>query len=189
MVEPRRRGWSGKGTVLVLVAALVVAAALLPALLHRPLWVEVETVLGVWWAIWVGVVGYIAHSGQPLHNDYAPRVQPKVGSRTSWLGDVDFGWLDTSGSSDDLVGGCLGLVAALVAIVAVVFLAMVLVDLVVPLLVAAIYMLGIALLRRALRGAGGAAGRPLAALGFGVWWATVYTAPLALLVLLAHRMG
>jgi hypothetical protein len=183
----RRRGWSGRSSAFALVAALGASALLFPVLLHRPAWVEAETVLGVWWAIWVGVLGYVAHSGRPIEDDYAPNVEPKIGRWMGWLQYADPGAIDLGG--EGFLAGCAMAIVAMLALVLVGLLVAVLFELVIPLLIAALYLLVTAMLRRGLGGAGEAAGRPLAALGVGVWWATIYTAPLALLVLLAHRLA
>lgn len=189
--EPRPAMLSGQRITLVLALSLVATAAAVPLLLHRARWLEIESVLLAWWAIWALIVGLVAYRGHEAADDYelaiafplattsraAPRSRPRP-RRRGWslLGDI----LSCVNDGEAFVVA----VVLVIALTLVFAGAWVLLEIVCPCLffVAHVALLG------ALRRSRGHAGS-LRAAGIGVAWATAYTAPLAAIVWLVHALA
>lgn len=185
--EARPATLSGQRITLVLALSLVATAAAVPLLLHRARWLEIESVLLAWWAIWALIVGLVAYRGHEAADDYELAIAIPLAStrraaprprRRGWslLGDI------LSAAND---GEAFVIAVVLVIALTLVFAgAWVLVEIVCPCLffVAHVALLG------AVRRSRGHAGS-LRAAGIGVAWATAYTAPLAAIVWLVHALA
>jgi hypothetical protein len=60
---------SGLAAAVVVGAALVVAATLAPLAMARPLWIEIEIVLAIWWALLSVALTVLLHRGARLARD------------------------------------------------------------------------------------------------------------------------
>lgn len=181
---------SGRRVALVLALALLATACAVPLLLHRARWIEAESVLLAWWAIWALVVGLVVYRGHEAADDHELAIAfPMAGAgrqtaaaprppRRGWslAGDV------FAAASD----GEAILVAMVLAIVLVLLFAgaWVILEVVFPCL----FFIAYTALLRALRRSQGHAGS-LRAAGIGIVWATAYTAPLAVVVWLVHVLA
>jgi len=172
----RRPRMSGFWTVLVLVLCFVVTAVLVPRVLRLPGWVEAEVILACWWVIWGVALSMFLYRHALVEEDY-----PQGGSG----GEMSQQYLlwTTRDSGDSSVTGCIvGFLVYLLLIV----LIWVLVELVVPLLMVTVYFVVWGMLASVLNTRHRCRGRLWRAAGWGWLWATVYTAPLALVVWVVH---
>lgn len=183
---------SGQRIALVLALSLLATACAVPLLLHRARWVEVESVLLAWWAIWAMIVGLVAYRGHEAADDYELAIAfPLAGSgsgkgnttaprprRRGWslLGDI----LSAANDGEAIIIA----VVLVIALVLVFAGAWVLLEVVCPCLFFVAYAALLGALRRS-RGHTGS----LRAAGIGVAWATAYTAPLAAVVWLVHVLA
>jgi hypothetical protein len=185
---------SGRATALVVLLALLGASLSFPLALHRQPWLEIEAVLAAFWCILSLTIGVLLFRGFRLHDDlffYAPsfelarrRGQGDLG--LDGCGIADLGCADAAGCDE---GG--GLVFAGLLVVGVVVLATLLswlvVEAILPLAFLAFYMVLMAALKRAARDRHDCQGQLRRALGWAMAWASVYIAPLAVLVYALHR--
>lgn len=185
----RLPGVSGRWSSLGLLALFVLSGLVVPLALHRALWIEAEAVIGVWFVIWAIVLTALGYSGRSVEQDRrsfrstwdrlrlrmrgAATDAPSTGSPWVWLPDG----VDLSGAGE----GCLWLVAALV-VLAILYVA---IGWVIPFIAFTLYELVRGMLDRV--GAGPETRGDLpSALGRGILWAAVYTAPIAVLVWAIH---
>jgi hypothetical protein len=186
---------SGRTTALVLLACLAAAAVLLPASVHLPRWVEVELVLAVWWAIVAGALTALLYRGFRLRDDvvyFTPWNRP-----LAVKGDapVDPAAKTGCGSWADGLSGCNGDGEGLIAVVALAVIlgvalgaAWVLVELALPLVFFLMYWLFMRAIGRVANDRHGCDGSLARALGWGLGWATVYVAPVALATWALHAL-
>lgn len=168
---------SAKRLTIGILAALVVTAAAVPFAVHLPRWIEVELVVGAWWAIWSTVLAVIAYRGAKLEDDHRPSSAPVV----------DFGGVSKPKGSWAL-DGIADLEACAIALVVVVALAGA--WLVVELIAPAVFIVAYRGVRRALAKAHAAKthGDALRSAYYGMGWAALGTAPLAGIVVLVHAL-
>jgi hypothetical protein len=180
---------SGKASAAWLVACFVLTAVLIPMAVRRPLWVDFEIVLAVWWVLWAGLLTRLLYLGVQVSDDHklaGPRrwfskdAQPARGggSRTDW---VD--WFP-SGDGE----GCLWAVGIVVALFLLGFAAWFLVEVALPLIAFVLYLVARGMLAHGVNDRHHCRGSLARSLGYGVLWATVYTAPVAGLVWSVHRL-
>ncbi len=182
---------SGKTSTAVLVACLVLTALLILPLARRfPPWIDVEIVLGLWWLVWVMVLTRLLYSGSRVTDDHTlgePRNWWSAWSNSSprerGSGLPDWGWwfvpvFDFEGC---LLG--LGVILALGLVLVGLWL---FIEIVIPGLAFVMYVFIRGMLARAANDEHGCRDHLPRAVLWGMLWATVYTAPLALLVWLVH---
>jgi hypothetical protein len=184
---------SGRLAALVVASTLAATAGVLPTLLELPRWIESELVVASWWLVWFVAFAVLLFRGFRLAGDLrietedglAPaRPETKDGEATArrprWsrLDLPDLGAADAEGCAV-LVGVALALLVALL-------LAWLIVELLFPALLLAVYWLILRGLTRVANDTHGCEGRLFASILWGGIWATLYTAPLAFLVWLAH---
>lgn len=167
---------SGRATALVMTGAFVLSAVALPLGLGLPHWLEAELVLGAWWLAVGTLLAVLLYTGRRLAEDHRFRVEvPKLGK---------VGTLDASGCSggDGCAEGILILLVLAVAAVA----AWLLVEIVVPIAVFAVYYFVVKAIGRVARDRHDCTGHAGRALAWGFFWASVYVVPLVTLVGLIH---
>lgn len=179
-VSPRL---SARTTALVMLGAFVLAALLVPGALRLPRWIEAELVLAAWWAIVGTTLATLLYRGYRLEDDYAHFVSPRP-RRSSKSRLPDLGDLSGCGDAGE---GCVGAAVAIVLVITLFGLSWLVVELVLPvvfLLAYGLFLRAIARVANDRHGCEGALGRALVR---GWAWASLYVAPLALLVWVAHR--
>jgi hypothetical protein len=163
-----------------ILAALLVTAAAVPFALHLPRWVEAEIVVGAWWTIWSVVLGVVAYRGTKIADDHRPgsgRVTGLDGDSPKWA------WLLEASPDAE---------ACLVAIVVFLVVGVALLGawLVVELVAPAVFIVAYRGVVRALAKAQAAntRGNAVRSALSGMGWAAIGTAPLAIVVAIAHRL-
>ncbi|MFO0843469.1 MAG: hypothetical protein U0797_13890 [Gemmataceae bacterium] len=176
---------SGKASAFWLAVCFVLTALLIPMALRLPRWVEAEIVLGVWWAIWFGVLTRMLHVGWRVSDDHA--LPPPRNWFSGWRGFSESsgsgGWALADGVDDE---GCLWALAALLAFVLLLFVAWFLIEIAVPVLLFLLYFVTRGMLARVTKDPHRCQGHLPRSLGWAFVWATLYTAPLALAVWAVH---
>lgn len=198
-VAPRVSGAATAGAV---AAAFVACAVLFPVALKLPRWVEAEVTLGGWWAVLTGVLAALLHRGYRLRDDMvfvAPwdrlgkdgpsekRAGPSPGT------SVLRGCGDFASCGD----GCSGIdgEAAVVLVVGAALIAVLLgaawivAEIALPIVLYVGYAVVSRALMRVAHDRHGCEGDLAKSVGWGALWATIYLAPLALLVVILHRVG
>lgn len=174
----RRPRVSGKWTVILVVLCLLGSALLLPAAMRATRVVEVTVVLIAWWLTWVLALTALLYRGHHLEDDHT------VGRVRNWFGRVtadDLGGADSVGWA--LGGeGCL-LLGALIVLLG---LAWLIVELIIPAVAIAIYVVIYRMLSRIANDTHDCDGHLGRSLLWGSVWATAYTAPLVAMVWLVH---
>jgi hypothetical protein len=170
--------FSGRQSAWVLLACLGLAAAIvLPFAPDLPFWLRVEVVLSLWWTAWTGLLTYLLHRGARLSDDQEPsdRMRAWLGGAGERMEDApDHGWIEALAFSGALV---------LVLLLLWFFVAFAL-----PLLAFSAYLLVRGALARVVNDHHGCRGRWGRSLAWAGLWATLYVAPLAGLVALAHAI-
>jgi hypothetical protein len=142
-------------------------------------------VLGLWWLVWTIVLAWLLYTGRSVTDDHAMRPpHPRRLLRWfEWIGDV--GGVDLGdGVVEGLVLGLLLLVAAILFVLA----AWLLVELAVPALALILYLVIRGMLARVANDRHGCEGHLSRAVAWGALWAVVYSAPIAGLVWVLHRL-
>jgi hypothetical protein len=191
---------SGKTSAIVLIICLILSAVIILPLSRRwPPWVEWELVFLAWWLIWIAVLTYLLHRGQRVIDDHtwtAPRSWlPSWGKSNSSSGgsggdlsgcfpDVfDLGSLaDVGAGGEACLIGCLVLIAIPLLLVAAWFV----IEVAIPGLAFAAYLLLRGMLARVANDRHGCQGNWLRAALWASVWATAYTIPQAVLVWVLH---
>ena len=173
-------GVSGRMSALALVTLFVGSSIVVPIALHRVRWVEAEAVLAVWFIIWAVGLTWLGHSGRTVERDWGPyRPLLNLSSDSGrWLGS-DFG---SSGGSD---AGCAALIVGLLIVLAL----LLAIDWGIPFVVIVLYQIVYMMLNRVGRRAHETKGNLALALGRGVFWAAIFTGPLALAVWAIHILA
>ncbi len=172
---------SGKWSALALAACFLVSAMLIPHAAHLPRWIETEMVLGTWWLIWVGVIAWLLCRGCRVGDDMA---RPALNWNLDWpegsagSGDSCAGAVIDAACSDAFVI----VLAVILTVVGIWFI----VEVLVPALAFLLYFVLRSMLALAVNDQRDCGGRPLRALFWSLVWATLYTAPIALVVWTAH---
>ncbi|MCA9577092.1 MAG: B-box zinc finger protein [Polyangiales bacterium] len=195
---------SGELSTLVVLLALALPVAIAPGLLNVPAWLAIDATLLLWWGVFVLVFATLLYRGSRLAED-GPSLddarppegedfrRPRKKSSLDGCGDGCSGCsLDTGGcSSSEGCGsaggeGVLGVLVVLIALAALVLLAWLLAEFVLPLLFTAAYYVVSRGLRRVANDTHDCQGDLVRSLGWAIAWATLYTAPLALVVVLVQ---
>lgn len=171
---------SGKWTVFWLLFCLVLSGLLIPLILKKPLWVELEAVVAVWWLLWGIVLTKLLYMGEQIADDHQPH-KPR-----DWFG------FKNSGSGSDLSGcgsgadaeGCMVLVGLILALV----LLWVLIEFAIPILFFMAYFLIRGMLVHVVHEKPYCKGNLSWSAFRGFLWATIYTSPLAGTIWLIHRI-
>jgi hypothetical protein len=162
-------------------------AALIPMAVRLPLWIDFEIILAVWWLIWVAVLTRLLYLGRIVRDDHRlgePRQWFDEDSRPSASG-LASSWLWFTPFEID---GCVFALVVVAALVALVWAAWFVVEIAVPAVAFLLYFLMRAMLAQAINVEHGCRGKLGSALARSIVWATVYTAPLAGVVWLVHRL-
>jgi hypothetical protein len=180
---------SGKASAIGLVASFALTAALIPMAARLPLWIDFELVLALWWLIWVTVLSRLLYLGSRVSDDHqmaAPRWWFGSGSRksSSVSAASDLVWWPVLFDAE----GCAWILFIVLAACALVGVAWFVVEVAVPLVAFLTYILMQSMLARVVNDDHACRGRLLSSVARGLLWATVYTAPLAGVVWLVHRI-
>lgn len=171
--------FSGKSSAGVLGACFLFAALVFPLTLHLPVWLEVEVVMLAWWAIWTAALSYMLHQGRRISDDHR------------WERPVSRGgnsWLDGGGWDFSMDGeGILGFLAGLLLFILVLLALWLLWEFVLPAVALLGYMLVRGMVAHVINDPHDCKDNVGRSLTWGVFWATAYTGPLALLVWAIHR--
>lgn len=170
---------SGKWTVLWLLMCLIVTGLFIPFVLKKPLWIELEIVVGIWWLIWGVVLTKLLYKGEQVADDH------KHHKPRDW-----FGMGQSGSSSPDLSGcangadfeGCAVLIGLILALIAVWFL----IEFALPILFFMLYFLIRGMLVHAVHEKPYCRGNLTWSAFRGFLWATIYTAPLAGTIWFVH---
>ena len=192
---------SGELSTLVVLLSLALPVAIAPGLLRVPAWIAVDATLGIWWAVFALVFATLLYRGSRVAED-GPSLadaRPTEGDDTrprrkrspllDGCGDLGGGCSGDFGGAavgEGCGGGIVGLLGILAALAALVLLAWLLAEFVLPLLFTAAYYLVSRGLRRVANDTHDCQGDLLRSLGWAVAWATLYTLPLALVVVFAQ---
>jgi hypothetical protein len=177
---------SGKGSALVLFLCFLGAAAgvlLAGFTLHLPAWIDVEIMLALWWVVWIVALARLLFRGERVSHDFnygGPRGwfrAPRQSADWNWGGPV---FVDLE--------GCAGIIGMILAVIAIIATAWLLIEVVIPVLAVLLYGLIRGMLAHVANDDHRCAGNFGLAMLWGTLWATLYTAPLALLTLVVHFM-
>ena len=149
---------------------------------------EAELVLGAWWLLWTGLLTWLLVTGHRVSDDHGldARGASKLERLREWL---DYTPHLDAGDADSLPGLVVSLVLGLLAAILFALAAWFLVELAIPAIALVAYVVIRGMLARVANDHHGCEGNLARALGWGALWATIYTAPLALAVWLAHRLA
>jgi hypothetical protein len=179
---------SGRTTAMVTLATMALTAAGFPWLLNQPRWVEVELTLLAWWAGAALALWALLFRGYRIDDDHYFHAPNRIGA------DAVEGMSDSTGGCDFGFDGCevvttplSALFAAAFLVLAAILVAWVVVELIIPIVFLAFYVTTLAAIRRASRDRHDCAGDPGRSLRWALTWATLYIAPIAVLVWLLHR--
>lgn len=178
---------SGQMTVLITVMLMALIAGAIPTLLTLPRWVEWELVMGGWWLVWTGIFTVLLFRGWRIADDMPDLRKgksPSSGSGKSLLDGI--GDLGDPGCADP--EGCAVAILFLVALAVALMLAWVLVELVLPVVIAAAYWLMVRALTRVANDHHDCEGHFGRAVGWAALWALAYTAPLALVIAIGQAI-
>lgn|GEM_PF-4087725 len=167
---------SGKWTVFWVTVCLATTGLLIPLVLKKPLWVELELVIAAWWLISGLLLTRFLYLGARIDDDHKPN-QPR-----NWLGSSNTTGSDLSGCSGVDGEGCL----ILIGLVAVFFVVWLLIELAIPLVFFVMYFLIRGMIVHAVHERHSCQNNLLYSVVRGFLWATVYTAPLAGIVWFIH---
>jgi hypothetical protein len=179
---------SGKASAAWLVVCFVLTAFLIPMALQLPRWVEFEIVLAVWWILWLAVLTRLLYTGQRVSDDHQmhePRnwfasnkakEEAKKDPDRAWWDGFYWGWF--WGDYEAIV-----IVLGLFLLVCVIW---ILFEIAIPLLLFLLYFVTRGMLAQVVNDRHHCRGRIGRSLGWGLVWATVYTAPLVAAVWFIH---
>lgn len=175
---------SGKVTAGWLAVCFLLPLALIPLVLRLPPWIEFEIVLAIWWVIWLAVLARLLYTGHLVTDDHVshqPRSWFPKGSGDGWGVGLDWG--------SDLNGeGCAVVVGIVVAVVVLFVGAWFLIEIAIPILWLLLYFIVRGMLAAVVNDRHRCRGKVGKALAHAFLWATVYVAPLALIVWFIHHL-
>ena len=170
---------SGKWTVLWLVCCFALTGVFIPLVLHLPKWIDFEIVVAVWWFLWALILVKLLYKGEQVSDDHQHH-EPR-----DWFG-LNNTSLSGCGDAGCALGadaeGCLvvlGLIAALVLV-------WVLVEFAIPIVFLLLYFLVRGMLAHVVNERPSCQGNFGLSAIRGIFWATVYSAPLAGAVWIIH---
>jgi hypothetical protein len=176
---------SGKTSVAVMLLCLGTTAVwIIPFARHLPPWIDVEIVLAFWWAVWAGTLARLLYTGRRLSDDH------ELGTPRRWFGTSSgrssaWNWLDIP-MDGCAVEGC-ATVFAIIFVVAIAVIGLwLMIEVVVPAVAFVMYCLVRGMLAKVANDEHGCEGKLLRSAGWAAVWASVYIAPVALLVWLMH---
>jgi hypothetical protein len=180
---------SGKASAAWLVVCFALTAVLIPMALRLPHWIEFEIVLIVWWGIWLAVLSRFLYIGQRVADDHQmheprfwfasePRQPRERDPDHAWWDGFFWGWSWGDGDAFTIVIGLfllLGLIWFLF-------------EIAIPMLLFLLYFVARGMLAHVVNDKHHCRGKLGRALGWGMVWATVYTAPVAAAVWFIHHV-
>ena len=177
---------SGRSTAAVMTAAFALSAVVLAVGMKQPAWIEAELVLGVWWLGIAGLLAWLLFTGRRLALDYRLKLGRDEGG-----GDQEPSakpkWTEAVGCADL---GCFGEAIVIVLLLAVAALgAWLLVEVVLPVVVFAVYYFVTRAIGRVARDDHGCQGDLPRALLWGAAWSAVYVVPIAVLIGAVAALG
>lgn len=187
---------SGAQATILMLASLALCAVAFPAALRIPRWLEIEVVVGAWWAVLATVLCFLLYKGLRIADDFRFTLRregadPKK-SDASTTRKPGKSWLDPSGCADpggcSDVEGCGAIVVIGLALAVGVGATWLVAEFAVPVFFAASYLLLTRALARVANDRHDCTGNLGRALGWGVLWATVYVLPLAVAVWGIHAV-
>jgi len=188
---------SGKMSAALLALCFGFTSVLIVPLIGKfPPWIDFEILMAAWWIVWVITLSYMLYSGSQVSDDHS------LGSPRNWLGFLksdkkapaptrststdgwDWAWLGLNLGVD--IEGCavvlIGILALILAFVGL----WVLLEIVIPTLAFIAYFMIRGMLAKVTNDIHNCEGSVPRSVGWASVWATVYTAPVALIVYLAH---
>jgi hypothetical protein len=181
---------SGATSAIVLGLCFGVTALLIPFAVRQKPWIDAEFVCAAWWLIWIVGLSTLLYTGHRVSDDFRPD-QPRnwfaplfehTRNVTSDAGS-GWGWYFWDGE------GCLVLLGIVLALMLLLGAAWFLIEIAFPILGFVIYFLVRGMLGVVVNDRHGCEKSLLRAFGWGTLWATLYTAPLALVVFLVHLLA
>ena len=173
------RAVSGKWLALIIVLCLTLASTLFPILLKLPHHIEIEIVLGAWWAVWWIALGVLLYKGWTIKDDFA------FSEKRSFFSKYIIRHI-TRVSSGEGVGG---MIANLILSLLVAVFAFLLVDILVPLIAIFAYLTVTKMLKTVAHDDHGCQGEAVQSVFHAGKWSFVYTLPIVLLVFLYLRFS
>lgn len=181
---------SGKASALWLIGCFALTALLVPMTVRLPLWIDFEIVVAVWWCVWAGILSRMLYLGWRISDDH------RLGQSLAWFSSGERGgrsrssggwlsWLDVP--TFDLEG-CAWVLAIGAALFIAASLIWFVVEIALPVVAFLLYCVVRGMLAKVLNDEHGCRGNFARALGYGLLWATIYTAPLAGVIWLIHRI-
>lgn len=165
---------SGTWTVILLLFCFVLTTGLVLLVFRKlPEWVEFEIVVGTWWLLWALVLTKLLYMGEQIADDYKHR-QPR-----SWFDTKNLDGCSSGGSDAE---GCVVVLGLIVAL----FLVWILIEFAVPIIFFMLYFLVRGMLVRVVNDKPQCQGNIGLSAFRGIFWATIYTAPLALTIYVVH---
>jgi hypothetical protein len=163
---------------------------LIPFAVRQQPWIDAELVCAAWWLIWIVGLSILLYSGHRVSDDFRPSqprnwFSPLFENARDYTPDTSWGWGWYLWDGE----GCLVLLGILLAIVLLLGAAWFLVEIALPVLGFVIYFLVRGMLGVVVNDRHGCEKSWPRAIAWGTLWATLYTAPLALLVLLLHVLA
>jgi hypothetical protein len=171
---------SGKSLALIVGSCLGLTAALVPIVLRRARWVEVEAMFCAWWLVLAVTFAVLLYRGWRVAEDY--RLPARRAPNLSGVGEMS--WASVDGASGCGPEGCAVVVVLALAGVA----AWLLVEAIIPVLFFVTYYLLVKAVANVANDRHGCEGKPGRALAWGLGWATVYVAPLVLVTWGIHAV-
>jgi hypothetical protein len=167
-------------------------ALIVPMALKLPAWVEAEAVVAGWWLIWcVALTGFLYNGWLVTHDFETPTFsKPSLSKPRDERDSYNRGWWDGFFWGGFGVDDGEGVLGCLLLIALIILLPVILVFLVEAAVFVAfvMYLLVRGMLGQVTNSRLRCRGRLARSLGFAVFWSTLYTAPLAGLVWLVHRV-
>ena len=174
-------------TVLVTVMLMALIAGTVPTVLTLPRWIEWELVMGGWWLVWTGIFSVLLFRGWRVADDLPDLSKGKNDSSGSGKGILEgLGSLGDPGCVDP--EGCAVAILFLIALGVALLLSWLLVELVLPVVIAAAYWLMLRALSRVANDHHDCEGHLGRAVGWAALWALVYTAPLAVVIAIGQAI-
>ncbi len=171
---------SRKTVVLVIVVCFLVSALAIPVALHLPKWIEAEIVLGTWWLVWIAALSWLLFHGHVVDDDT---------SKPEWSSGKSEAFFQTLDATFHAGSCCLseGIATVLFAMLALLLFGLalfLLVEFVIPAIVVLLLISIGGMLARAVNDTHDCEGSFGMSLIWGFLWATVYTGPVAVIILL-----
>jgi hypothetical protein len=192
---------SGKASAAWLVICFLLTGVLVPMTFQMPIWIAFEIVLGIWWALWLGVLARLLYTGQRVTDDHqlpAPRswftsAKPttaeakkappkKADPNRSWWDGFFWGSVSFDGEAIAVVIGLIVLLILLLGLIWFLF------EIAIPVVLFLLYFVTRGMLAAVVNDRHHCRGRAGQALLWGLIWATMYTAPLAGAVWFIHAV-